>query len=148
MEWDDYYSELMHVAAKKSKDPSRKVGCLLVGPDGEIRSTGFNDLPRKVMHLDERYERPEKYFWCEHAERNSLYNAARCGTSTNGCRAFVTMFPCADCTRGLIQCGIVEVICEDAPDMNHHKYGESFKRSAQMFAEAGLSVRFLKESKA
>ena len=144
MNWDIYFMGMAEYISTKSKDPNTKVGAVIVGPDKEIRSTGYNGMPRGVLeHLNpERYERPEKYFWIEHAERNAIYNAARMGISLKGCTLYHTpMFPCSDCCRGIIQVGIVEVV---SPDMIlDDKWGQEALRSKQMFKEAGIKVRYI-----
>jgi dCMP deaminase len=111
--WETYFSKMLDVVRSKSKDTSTQVGCIIVGKDNEVRSTGYNGFPRGVnddiMSVPERYARPEKYKWFEHAERNAIYNAARIGTATDGCRVYVTGIPCMDCARAIIQAGIIEV---------------------------------------
>jgi dCMP deaminase len=133
-------------AATKSKDRSTKVGAVIVGPDNETLVTGFNGMPRGVNDdVEERHQRPEKYAWTEHAERNALYTAAKRGISVNGCRIFVPLFPCVDCARGIIQSGIVEVVCvtpKDDSDVNA-RWAEDHKRSIVLFREAGVGVRFI-----
>ena len=100
--------------AKKSKDPSTKVGCVIVGPHDEIRSTGFNGFPRNSNDLaDHRHKRPLKYKWTEHAERNAIYNAGRKGTSCLGAKLYINWLPCTPCARGVIQAGISEIIVHD-----------------------------------
>ena len=102
--WDNYFFELLEVVRNKSKDRSTKVGAIIVGPDNEIRSTGFNGFPRKINDdIDERHERPDKYLWTEHAERNAIYNAVRMGVPLKGCTLYVYGFPCSDCARVIIQ---------------------------------------------
>jgi len=82
-DWDRYFLEICRVVASRSKDPATQIGCVIVGPAREIRSTGYNSLPRRVDDTrPERLERPTKYLWIEHAERNAIYNAARAGTAT------------------------------------------------------------------
>jgi dCMP deaminase len=143
--WDDYFVGMLGHVASKSGDLSTKVGCIIVGPDNEPRSTGYNDFPRGVDDNDaERRQRPEKYFWTEHAERNAIYNAARVGVPLKGCRAYVDLFPCMDCARGLVQSGIVEVICTEQPD--NPRWGESQSRASRLFAEVGVPVRFVQKS--
>lgn len=110
MTFDEYFMALARTVASKSKDPSTKVGCIIVGEDNEIRSTGWNGLPRKVMEYEGRLKRPEKYKWTIHAEANAIANAARSGISLKNCRAYVTHCPCSQCTGLLIQAGIVEII--------------------------------------
>jgi dCMP deaminase len=105
--WDEYFFGLVDVIKQKSKDPDTKVGCIIVGKDHEIRTTGFNGFARGVdEHQQERWVRPEKYFWVEHAERNAIYNAVRCGVSLEGCTAYIEIFPCIECAKALIQSGI------------------------------------------
>jgi dCMP deaminase len=131
-----------HVATR-SKDRSTKVGCVIVGPDNEIRATGYNGFPRGVDDANQaRHERPEKYLWTEHAERNAIYNAARIGTPLDGCRAYLPWFPCMDCARALVQVGIVELVALK-PDLNDPKWGEDFKRVGTLLSEAGMALRFV-----
>ena len=138
--WDDNFLAISQVVAKRSKDPSTKLGAVIVGPDHEIRSTGYNCFPRGINDdIAARRERPEKYKWVEHAERNAIYNAARMGAALKGCTIYVPWIPCTDCARGIIQVGIVEVVSEglEVPE----RWREDFQRSLTMFAEAGIRVR-------
>lgn len=140
MKWDDYFMEMAHLCASKSKDRSTKVGCVVVGPNHEVRTTGYNGFCRGVDDdVDSRHERPEKYFWAEHAERNALYNAARNGIRTEDCTVYVTSFPCADCARGLIQSGIKRVVTPKIRE-NTRIPKESYERAKEMMAEVGLAV--------
>lgn len=120
-----------------------KVGCVVVGSSNEIRATGFNGLPRRIdASVEKRHSREndEKYFWYEHAERNAIYNAARAGASLEGCRMYISHFPCSDCTRGMIQSGIIEV-CTFPPDRSHSKFAPHYDVAEEMFAEAGIRLR-------
>ena len=109
--WDQYYLDICKVVATRSKDPNTQVGCVIIGPNREIRSTGYNSFPRGIRDdVPERLERPTKYLWIEHAERNAICNAARAGTATEGCTIFVEIMPCMDCARAIVQAGIVEVV--------------------------------------
>lgn len=101
----DYHMGFALHAATKSKD-STKVGAALVGPDGEVRLTSFNGLPRGVEDRPYRYERPTKYLFCQHAERNLISFAARYGIRSDGCSVYSTHFPCAQCAGALVQAGI------------------------------------------
>jgi len=85
MRWVEYFQNLAHQVKLKSKDENTQIGAVIVGKDKEIVSTGYNSFPRGIKdNKKERQERPEKYFWFEHAERNAIYNAARIGVSTKG----------------------------------------------------------------
>jgi dCMP deaminase len=111
--WDEYFVKMAQLAASKSKDQSTKCGAIIVGPDNEVVSTGFNGFPRNVNEdIEDRWERPQKYEWTEHGERNAIFNAARVGVSTRGCKMYMNyqVECCSDCTRAIIQAGIVEVI--------------------------------------
>lgn len=92
-------------AALKSKDTT-KVGAVLIGPDGEVRLTGYNGPPRGVHDTPDRFERPMKYLYAQHAEANVISFAARSGISTNACHLYVTHHPCATCMKLIIQSGI------------------------------------------
>lgn len=143
MNWDTYFYKLAFLISEKSKDQSTKIGAVIVGPDNEIRSTGYNSFPRGLNDdLPERQERPEKYLWFEHAERNAIYNAARVGTPLRGTRIFLSCFtPCTGCARAIIQAGISEVILGKKTS-SRAKWDEEAKRSEAMFQEAGVKVRF------
>jgi dCMP deaminase len=132
MDWKSYYMGFAQHAARKSKD-STQVGAVLVGPEGEIRLTGYNGPPRGVDDLPERRERPAKYLFASHAEANLIAFAAREGIRTKGCTVYVTHMPCAACARTLIQAGIVAVAWGSGktsmPD-------EEFQAARQMLREA------------
>lgn len=110
MTFDELFMNVAHTVAAKSKDPSTKVGCVIVGPDNEPRSFGWNGFPRGVEDKPERMERPIKYDWTVHAEANAIANAARVGIPLKGARLYCTHFCCKDCAGLVIQAGIVEVV--------------------------------------
>ncbi len=142
MNWDEYFMSMAYLVAMKSKDESTKIGAVIVGPDHEIRSTGYNGLPRGVRDdVPERHARPAKYRYFEHGERNALYAAARVGTPTLGCTMYTQGVPCADCARGIIQAGIVRVVVD--PRFDEHEselWAEHARQSREMFAEARVEV--------
>jgi len=145
MNWTEYFREIATVVAKKSKDSKTHIGAVIVGKDKEIVSTGYNSFPRGLNdNLQERQERPEKYHWFEHAERNAIYNAARIGVSTKGCSLYLShWFPCVECTRAIIQSGITTLYCDPLDEKaSNSNYNESFKRSIQMLREAGVELRY------
>lgn len=135
MNWDEYFYGFAVHAARKSKD-STQVGAVLVGPDGEIRLTGFNGPPRGVTDTVERRERPTKYLFTSHAEANLIAFAAREGIATKRCRVFVTHMPCAACARTLIQAGVSEV--RYGPGTTSMPPNE-FEAATAMFCEAGVT---------
>ena len=145
MNLNTYFRNIAHQVKLKSKDIRTQIGAVVVGKDNEIISTGYNSFPRGISDdISERQERPEKYFWFEHAERNAIYNAARIGVSTKGTTMYLTCgIPCADCCRGIINAGITTIVCEvgDA-GAKGPKWEESGKRSLQMFNEAGVKIQY------
>jgi len=144
MRWVEYFQNLAHQVKLKSKDENTQIGAVIVGKDKEIVSTGYNSFPRGIKdNKKERQERPEKYFWFEHAERNAIYNAARIGVSTKGCTIYLSCgIPCADCARGIINAGIVRIFCERQDTTKGIIWAESSEKSWEMFEEAGVKVCF------
>lgn len=142
MNWDEFFMSMAETAARKSKDRSTKVGAIVVGPDNEIRATGYNGFPRGVRdYVEERHERPLKYAFVAHAEANAIYAAARVGTPLKGCRLYATAWPCAECAKAIIQAGICEVIAPEPDPAFKERWKESMDVSNAMFGEAGVVVR-------
>jgi len=142
--WDEYYLNICQVVAKRSKDPNTQIGCVVVGPNHEIRTTGYNSFPRGIRDdVPERLVRPTKYLWIEHAERNAICNAARTGTSTEGCTIYVEIMPCMDCARAIVQAGIRAVVVsqERMTQYSSAQYDEHFSMVEVLFGEAGVNVR-------
>lgn len=106
--WDEYFVNMTYLVASRSTDLSTHAGAVIVTEDNSIVSTGYNGPPRGVTFEknDPRNERPLKYMWMEHAERNAIYNAVRHGICLNNCILYVNFFPCTDCSRAIIQSGI------------------------------------------
>ena len=135
------FLELAKQISTWSKDPSTQVGCVVVGPDREIRSTGFNGLPRGIDDTDERLNNREiKYPMICHAEENAIMHAARTGISLKNCIAYVTWPPCTRCARSLIQAGVSEIVYPkevEIPD----RWEADFDMSLNMFKESKTVVR-------
>jgi dCMP deaminase len=142
MSWAEYFNNIAHVVKLKSKDKSTKIGAVIVGSNNEIRSTGYNSFPRGIEDFhDERQERPEKYYWMEHAERNAIINAARIGVSTNNCVMYLTCdIPCVDCTRAIINSGIKIIYCERGAGAKGQIWDGHTERSIEMLKEARCTV--------
>ena len=139
--WDRRFLHLAGHISDWSKDPSTKVGCVVVGSDREIRSTGFNGFPRGIEDSSERLDdRNQKYPLICHAEENAIMHAARVGVSLKGCVAYVTWPPCTRCARSLIQAGVVEVVFPENIDVPE-RWVADFDMSMSMMKEAGLEVR-------
>ena len=142
--WNQYYLEICKVVATRSKDPNTQIGCIIVGPNHEIRSTGYNSFPRGIRDdVPERLVRPAKYLWMEHAERNAICNAARAGTATEGCTIYVEIMPCMDCARAIVQAGITQVVISSTrmAQYSSEYYNEHFEMVEVLFQEARVSVR-------
>jgi dCMP deaminase len=147
--WTEYFRQIAHTVKLKSKDVDTQIGALIVGTHNEIRSTGYNSFPRNIDDFrPERQERPEKYYWMEHAERNAIINAARIGVSTNNCTMYLTCdIPCVDCTRAIINSGIKIIYCErDGGTKAEHWEGHR-ERSIQMLKEARCTVWYYGDEK-
>ncbi|MBE28012.1 MAG: hypothetical protein CMB06_02745 [Euryarchaeota archaeon] len=139
--WDQRFLNLAKHISEWSKDPSTQVGCVVVGPDREIRSTGFNGLPRGIEDNNERLNNREiKYPLICHAEENAIMHAARIGISLKDCTAYVTWPPCTRCARSLIQAGVSTIIYPkdiDIPD----RWMEDFNLSLNMLKEAKINIK-------
>ena len=144
MNWDEYFINIAEQVKLKSKDKNTQIGVVLVGKNNEIVSTGYNSFPRGINDdVVERQEKPEKYFWFEHAERNCIYNAARIGVSTLGTTMYMTCcISCADCARAIISAGVEKIVLRSGKGAMSPKWQESAERSNQMFKEAGIIVEF------
>ena len=146
--WHSRFMEVALLVASWSKDPSTKTGAVVVGPDKEIRATGYNGPVRGVEDdVPERLERPTKYEFFEHAERNAVYNACLTGVSLKGCVMYATHPPCTDCARAIIQSGIKMLVTRELPQNNNIPSGtwrDKLEYSAQMFREAGIEYKILK----
>ena len=141
-DWDSRFLDLAEYVAQWSKDRSRKVGCVIVGPQREVRALGYNAFPRGVDDTaSERHERPSKYLWTEHAERNAIYQAARIGTPLEGCTMYLPWFPCMACARAIVQAGIAQLVALK-PDTTDPQWGEEFQSALALLNEAGVLVRY------
>lgn len=134
-----------HMAAMKSKDKSTRTGALIIDKQNRPVSWGFNGFPKGVNddldENDDRYQRPTKYYYTEHAERNAIYLAK---SDLTDCTLYVTWHPCSDCTRAIIQSGITEVVIHKDFDMIDAapKWDECRMISKNMLDEAGVHVRY------
>jgi dCMP deaminase len=143
MDWHEYFISLAKTVAQKSKDDSTKVGALIVGPDHEIRGTGYNGFPRGVIYTSERQQRPAKYMWTAHAEVNAIAHAARVGVACKGCTLYLNWYPtpCADCAKVISGAGISRIIGpNEAFPGNQQEYtNEKWKCSIIICKSANIS---------
>lgn len=143
--WDKRYLELVDYVKEWSKDRSTKIGAVLVHGNRVI-STGFNGIPEGVSDdAEHRHERPAKYFYFEHAERNAILSCARMGIPTDGATLYTTGVPCADCARATIQSGVVRLVVWKSgsgleTDRTKNNWGPSIAAGREMLEEAGVEI--------
>jgi len=135
--WDIRFMRMAHEVASWSKDPSTKVGCVLV-KDRKIISMGYNGFPRLIEDdLNRLIDREVKYEMTVHAEQNAVITAALHGISTAGSTAYVTFSPCSRCAAVLINAGISTVVVS-AADVIPDRWLENFRLAAELLNEAGI----------
>ena len=139
--WNRYYMPMADHVATASKDPSTKVGCVLVDERRRVIGTGYNGFPRGVKDDPSRYEdRAVKYLMVQHAEANAVLNAV---SGTEGSTAYVTHFPCSNCAGVLIQAGIRRIFTTTPDVAFAERFKDSFNASYQMLSEAGVQVNYM-----
>ena len=134
--WQEYFMDMAKMVATRSKDPSFKVGAVIVDARHRVMSTGYNDVPMGVESTPYKYERPQKYLYIAHAEQNAIHLARR---DLGGCTIYITAPPCADCVRAIIQSGIVEVVYPAAKEMPE-RWQASMNAGSVMLKEAKIKV--------
>ena len=137
--WDEYFMTLALLTAKRSKDPSTQVGACTVDDENKVVSIGYNGMPRHCDDTKLTWEKGEdlnnKYLYVCHAEFNAILNT-RDGSHLNGCKIYVTLFPCNECAKAIIQTGIKKVIYLS------DKYQDqlSTRASKKLFEVAGVEI--------
>ncbi|XP_062593091.1 deoxycytidylate deaminase-like [Saccostrea cucullata] len=139
--WDEYFMRVALISAERSKDPVTQVGACIVNQDNRIVGIGYNGMPNGCsddeMPWGKGFKDPlhnKKLFVC-HAEMNAIVN--KLSADIRGCTIYVTLFPCNNCAKIIIQSRIREVVYYD--DKNLHK--DEAKASVYMFQKAGIIVR-------
>ena len=135
--WNEYFMGVAVLASKRSKDPNTQVGAGIVDKNNIILSTGYNGLPYGCSDDEYTWERTgedTKYKYVVHAELNAILNAQ--GKDLKNARIFVDLFPCNECAKAIIQCGIKEVI------YLYDKYADSKETiaSKKMLSSAGVKT--------
>ena len=135
--WNEYFMGVAILASKRSKDPNTQVGACIVDKNNIILSTGYNGLPYGCSDDEYTWERTgedTKYKYVVHAEPNAILNAQ--GKDLKNARIFVDLFPCNECAKAIIQCGIKEVI------YLYDKYADSKETiaSKKMLSSAGVKT--------
>ena len=151
LKWDEYFMGIALLSAQRSKDPNTCVGACIVSEDNRILSVGYNGMPSSCSDDEYPWDRDgegldSKYLYVCHAEMNAILNYT--GGHIKGAKIYVTLFPCNECTKALVQKGIKEIIylsdkyCEsisvkaakrmlDSAGINYKKY-ESIKRTIHL----------------
>lgn len=137
--WDEYFMGVAYLAAMRSKDPNTQVGACIVSQDNKILSIGYNGFPLGCS--DDEYpwtregeELDRKYFYIVHSELNAILNYR--GPSLEGAKMYVTLFPCNECAKAIIQAGISELIY----DQNKYADTAAVIASRRMLQSAGVNV--------
>ena len=135
------------LAADRSKDPSTQVGACIVSDDNRILSTGYNGFPQGCSDDEFPWNRDEsqgetKYNFVVHAELNAILNAG--GKSLSGSRIFVSLFPCHECAKAIIQSGVKEVVYLS----DKYNGTVSDNASKRMLRAAGVKLTKMKPTKA
>ena len=145
--WDDYFMGVSLLAAERSKDPSTQVGACIVSDDNRILSTGYNGFPQGCSDDEFPWNRDAsagetKYNFVVHAELNAILNAG--GKSLIGSRIFVSLFPCHECAKAIIQAGVKEVVYLS----DKYNGTESDNASKRMLNAAGVKLTKIKPTQA
>jgi len=139
--WNEYFMGLAHLSALRSKDPNTQVGACIVDQEHKVVSIGYNGMPRGCKDEDYPWEREgdflhTKYAYVVHAELNAILNSPR---SVKDCILYVSLFPCNECAKAIIQSGIKKIYYEsdkyDGTDGNI--------ASKRMLKEAGVEFEQL-----
>ena len=139
--WDEYFMAVAKLAGMRSKDPNSQVGSCIVSADNKILSIGYNGFPRGCSDDEFPWARESddplktKYIYVTHSELNAILNYR--GGSLEGSRLYVSLFPCNECAKAIIQSGIKEIIYES----DKYENTPSVIASKRMLKAAGVTFR-------
>ena len=138
--WDEYFMGIALLSSLRSKDPNTKVGACIVDEDNKVVSIGYNGMPRHIDEENLSWNKGEgldsKYLYVCHAEFNAILNT-RNGSALKNCILYVTLFPCNECAKAIIQVGIKEVVYLD----NKYENQITKKKKKKMLELAGIKLR-------
>lgn len=141
LSWDEYFMGLAHLSAKRSKDPSTQVGAVIVSNDHRVVGIGYNGFPNGCSDDEFPWDREgefaqTKYPFVVHAELNAILNS---NADLRGCSIYVSLFPCNECAKAIIQSGISRIVYES------DKYADTdgTKASKRMLKAAGVQLEQL-----
>lgn len=138
--WDEYFMAVAKLAGMRSKDPNSQVGSCIVSQDNKILSMGYNGFPKGCSDDEYPWSREEedplktKYLYVTHSELNAILNYR--GGSLEGSKIYVSMFPCNECAKAIIQSGIKTLIYE----VNKYPDSAAVLASMRMLKSAGVEV--------
>lgn len=135
--WDEYFMGVAHLAALRSKDPNTQVGCCIISDDHKILSMGYNGLPKGCDDDAFPWEREgetleTKYPFVVHSELNAILNFR--GGTLEGSTLYVSLFPCNECAKAIVQAGIRTVVY----DSDKYAGSDATRASKRMFDAAGV----------
>lgn len=143
--WDEYFMGVAKLAALRSKDPNSQVGSCIVSKDNKILSMGYNGFPMGCSDDDFPWDREgepldTKYVYVTHSELNAILNYR--GGSLEGAKLYVSLFPCNECAKAIIQSGIKEVVYMS------DKYADEANTiaSKKMFDMVGIKYRIYEKT--
>lgn len=130
--WDEYYMTIAKVVAMRSQDPITQVGCVLVDTENHIVATGYNGMPRNLHFTWNKNDGLDnKNLFVVHSEVNAILHATK---TVKDCTAYVTLFPCNECAKVLVQAGIKKIVY--LSDKYHDKI--STQASRALLEQAGV----------
>ena len=138
--WDEYFMGIALLSSLRSKDPSTKVGACIVSSANKVLSLGYNGMPTGCKDEEMPWGKSDedelntKYPYVVHAELNAILNADK---DIRGSRVYVTLFPCNECAKAIIQSGIKEVIYLS----DKYSTSNASKASRFLFEKAGVKLR-------
>lgn len=139
--WDEYFMGLAHLSAYRSKDPNTQVGAVIVDENKRIVGIGYNGLPKGCDDDAFPWEREgefieTKYPFVVHAELNAILNSTK---NLKNCTLYVSLFPCHECAKAIIQSGITSIVYED----DKYNGTPSDLASKRMLSAANVTLRKL-----
>ena len=140
IDWDEYFMGIAQLSSLRSKDPSTQVGACIVDDAHKVVSIGYNGMPRGVNEETVPWGHGDglksKYLYVCHAEFNAILNT-RDGAHLQGCILYVTLFPCNECAKAIIQVGIKEVVFLE----DKHSEDTIYEASKSLLEMTGVKIR-------
>lgn len=134
----DMIDSLVRAMEARSTDPDTQVGCVITNREGHILMTGANHHTAGNQPTEENSQRPEKYDWIEHAERNAIFAAARQGVALNGSVMYLPGFPCVECARAIAQSGVSLLFHGSTEGWDEERY--KFSKARKIMEQAGVTL--------